>query len=96
MASGVVWAPGARIDLARIDDYYAGRDLDFANRTARNAVAAAQFLLANPFAGPKVEGTAYRKWHVAESPCLLIYRPERSTIHIVRVHRVREDWPSLA
>jgi plasmid stabilization system protein ParE len=93
---GIVWAPTARADLARIDDYYAQRDLDFANRTARNAVAASRFLLANPFAGPKVEGTAYRKWHVAESPFLLIYRLERGAIHIVRVRHVREDWQSLA
>ena len=96
MKPGIVWAPSARADLAHIDDRYSRLDLEFANRAARNAVAAARFLHQNPLAGPKIDGTAYRKWHVAESPFLLIYRPERSTIHIVRVRHVREDWQTLA
>lgn len=92
MKSGIVWAPSARSDLARIDLYYSGLDLDFANRTARNAVAAAKFLQENPYAGPKVEGTAYRKWHVPESPFLLIYRAEKGSVRILRVRHAREDW----
>ena len=94
MSSGIVWAPSARSDLARIDLYYSELDLEFANRTARNAVAAAKFLHANPHAGPKIDGTAYRKWPVPETPFLLIYRPEKGTIRVLRVRHAREDWQS--
>jgi plasmid stabilization system protein ParE len=93
--SGIVWAPSARADLAHIDLYYSELDLDFANRTAPNAVAAAKFLQANPHAGSKVDGTAYRKWHVPESPFLLIYRSEKGAIRILRVRHARENWQSL-
>ena len=92
MKPGIVWAPSARAALARIDVHYSELDLDFANRTARNAVAAARFLQANPHAGPKVDGTPYRKWHVPESPFLLIYRSEKGVIRILRVRHYREDW----
>ena len=92
MKSGIVWAPSARADLARIDLYYSELDIAFANRAARNALAAAKFLQANPHAGPKIDGTAYRKWHVPESPFLLIYRPEKGGVRILRVRHTREDW----
>lgn len=92
MKPGIVWAPSARADLARIDHYYSELDTDFANRAARNAVAAAKFLLANPHAGPKIDGTVYRKWHVAQTPFLLIYRSEQGEIRILRVRHYREDW----
>lgn len=95
MKPAIVWAPSARADLARIDLYYSELDLDFANRAARNAVAAARFLQANPHAGPKVDGTAYRKWRVAESPFLLIYRPEKGAVRILRVRHDREDWQAI-
>jgi toxin ParE1/3/4 len=88
----IVWARSALADLAHIDEYYSRLDPEYANRTARGAVAAARFLLANPFAGPKVEGTAYRKWPVADTPYLLIYRPERGALRVVRVRHAREDW----
>ena len=90
--STVVWTTSARIDLARIDDYYSNVDLEFANRTARNAVAAARFLAENPFAGPAVKGTPYRKWRVGDSPFLLFYRVEKAAIRVVRVRHHREDW----
>lgn len=92
MNPGIAWAESAQPDLARIDEYYSQIDLEFANRAARNAVAAAKFLRDNPFAGPKIEGTDYRKWHVAATPFLLIYRTERNAIRIVRVRHVAEDW----
>ena len=92
MQSAIIWTKRARQDLARIDDHYSELDLDFANRAARNAVAAARFLLANPFAGPVVKDTSYRKWRVANSPFLLIYRTEKAAIRIIRVRHYREDW----
>ncbi|WP_338426470.1 type II toxin-antitoxin system RelE/ParE family toxin [Sphingopyxis kveilinensis] len=92
MSPAIIWTTSARIDLARIDDYYCGLDLEFANRIARNAVAAAHFLVENPFAGPIVTGTSYRKWRVENSPFLLFYRIEKAAVRIVRVRHVREDW----
>jgi plasmid stabilization system protein ParE len=94
VASSIIWTTNARLDLAHIDDYYAELDLEFANRTARNAVAAGKFLLQNPFAGPVVEGTSYRKWRVPDSPFLLFYRVERASIRVMRVRHYREDWRS--
>ncbi|HRE35445.1 type II toxin-antitoxin system RelE/ParE family toxin [Sphingopyxis terrae subsp. ummariensis] len=95
MTSDIVWSKSAQFDLARIDDYYRDIDPDFANRTGRNALAAARFLLINPFAGPKIEGTRYRKWHVPDTPFLLFYRPENGRLLIQRVRHYREDWQPI-
>ncbi|WP_231728089.1 type II toxin-antitoxin system RelE/ParE family toxin [Sphingopyxis sp. H050] len=95
MTAAIIWTTSARIDLARIDDYYSALDLEFADRAARNAVAAAHFLVENPFAGPIVDGTSYRKWRVTNSPFLLFYRIEKAAIRIVRIRHYREDWQTL-
>lgn len=95
MAAAIIWTTSARIDLAHIDDHYNDLDPGFANRTARNAVAAARFLVENPFAGPVVDGTSYRKWRVADSPFLLFYRVEKGAIRIVRIRHYREDWQPI-
>src|SRR3546814_8719004 len=66
------WAGPARSDLARIEDFYATLDPEFAIRAIDSALEAAEFLLDRPRAGPTFTDGALRKWRVPATPLLLI------------------------
>ncbi|WP_315759856.1 type II toxin-antitoxin system RelE/ParE family toxin [Sphingomonas sp. Y38-1Y] len=89
----VIWAPAARQDLGRIDDYLADRDAEFARVAGRAALTAAEFLSVNPFAGSPIARTR-RKWRVNGSPYLLVYRIRADIVEILRIRHEREDWRS--
>ncbi|MGJ3626574.1 type II toxin-antitoxin system RelE/ParE family toxin [Sphingomonas sp. MMS24-JH45] len=86
-----VWSGAALADLARLDDFYAAIDPDYADRVGRLAVRAARFLADHPQAGPTVMGE-FRKWRVPGTRHLLLYRLGADGIEIVRVHHGKENW----
>ena len=90
----VRWTANARRDLDRIDDWYADIDPDFADRVGDNAIAAANFLLEYPLAGPCVKGKV-RKWPVPSTDFRLFYRLHADAIEILRVRHAREDVGKL-
>ena len=87
----VVWADSARRDMARIDDWFADVDPQFADRLGLAAIAAARFLIDFPFAGPAVPDSILRKWPVPRTDYRLFYVVTESGLEIVRVRHVRED-----
>ena len=89
--SHALWSGKALGDLARIDDFYAPLDPDYADRVGRFAVRAARFLADHPRAGPVVE-QAFRKWRVPGTQHVLIYRIVSDGVEILRVHHGRENW----
>ena len=89
--SRTFWAPLAQADLARIDDFNAVNDVDFADRVGRAAIAAGRFLADFPAAGAILHGDE-RKWHVPTTDYILIYRISGDDVEILRVHHGREDW----
>lgn len=90
------WTPDAKRDLSRIDDYFAESDHEFADRVGRLAIDTARFLAENQYVGPVIEPGSSRKWPVRKTPYLLIYRPVRGGVEILRVRHAHEDWkPSL-
>lgn len=91
----VRWAADARLDLDRIDDWYADRDPDFADRVGDNAVAAANFLTEFPLAGPSFKGKV-RKWPVPSTDVRLFYRIHADAIEILRVRHAREDMDKMS
>jgi plasmid stabilization system protein ParE len=60
-------------------------------RVGRAAIAAARFLAERPEAGPALADGA-RKWRVRGTDYVLIYRPVRQGIQVLRVHHARQDW----
>ena len=89
--SRVTWAPLAQIDLSRIDDFNARRDLDYADLVGRAAIAAGNFLADFPAAGPIVDRHE-RKWLVPETEYVLIYRIVTHGVEILRAYHGRENW----
>ncbi|MCK8457989.1 type II toxin-antitoxin system RelE/ParE family toxin [Sphingomonas faeni] len=89
--SRATWAPLAQIDLARIDDFNARRDLDYADLVGRAAIAAGNFLADFPAAGPIVDRNE-RKWRVPDTDYVLIYRIVPHGVEILRVYHGRENW----
>jgi toxin ParE1/3/4 len=89
-----IWAASSRQDFARIDDWYADIDPDYANRVGDEALAAARFLTEFPRAGPHIADSPLRKWLVGRTGFQLLYRVSDDAIEIVRVRHAREDWQS--
>jgi len=85
------WTWPARADLAAIDAYYETLSPDFALKVARLAMAAGHFLAEHPRAGPEVE-PGIRKWRVAQTDYILVYRLVRDGIQVVRVYHARQQW----
>ena len=92
----IKWAGPAGSDLARIEDYYSGVDLEFAIHAVDAALEAAEFLLERPRAGPAINDASLRKWRVPNTPLILIYQIEAQGILIARVQHSRSDWQSLS
>jgi toxin ParE1/3/4 len=88
----VRWAPQARTDLDKIDDYYRRIDPDVANRIARAAVAETLFLTQSPKAGAFLGEGPRRKWNVPKTPYLLIYVVRAAHLRILRARHARKDW----
>ena len=90
------WSGPAGSDLARIEEYYAGIDPEFAIHAIDTALDAAEFLLERPRAGSALNGGSLRKWRVANTPLILIYQIEDQGILIARVQHNRSDWQSVS
>ena len=90
------WSGPAGSDLARIEEYYAGIDPEFAIHAIDAALDAAEFLLERPRAGSALNDGSLRKWRVANTPLILIYQIEDQGILIARVQHNRSDWQSLS
>ncbi len=89
-----IWSTSSRQDFARIDDFYAEINPDYANRVGEEALAAARFLAEFPFAGPIFPDTHLRKWSVGRTGYQLLYVVSDEAIEIMRVRHAREDWQS--
>jgi toxin ParE1/3/4 len=86
-----IWSDAALQDFAAIDDWYADRNVEFANRVAIAAVQAARRLAEYPQIGEDI-GNGMRKWAVTGSDYRLIYRVDANAIQILRIRHAREDW----
>jgi toxin ParE1/3/4 len=86
-----IWSDAALQDFASIDDWYADRNVEFANRVAIAAVQAARRLAEYPQIGEDI-GNGMRKWAVTGSDYRLIYRVDAHAIQILRIRHAREDW----
>jgi toxin ParE1/3/4 len=86
------WNQRARKDLSDIDSHHFSIDPDIANTLARKVVAAARFLAAWPEAGASLNEGPCRSWTVRKSPYVLVYRPYRDHIRILRVRHGRSNW----
>ena len=88
----VAWSDEAIADLEAIDDYWATYSEDRAEQVAARIEKAAAFLSTMPHAGPAFDRPAARKWQVALTMYVLIYRIADHGIDVLRVHHGREDW----
>ncbi|TXC69694.1 type II toxin-antitoxin system RelE/ParE family toxin [Sphingomonas ginsenosidivorax] len=87
----VRWTKDARADLAAADAYYRPLNPDFSYRIGQSAIAAGRFLAEHPRAGPVFGGGA-RKWRIANTDYLLIYRLVDGGVEIVRLRHAYENW----
>lgn len=95
MTGTIVWAEAAQADLAAASHYYAEVDPAFAAIILPKAIATARFLAANRHVGSPIENLPHRKWRVAGTPLLMIYRKTPTGIFIARVPHNRADWQAL-
>ena len=86
------WSRDARSDMSAIDAYYRPRNPDVAQRVLAQAVAAGRMLQQHPQAGQVIDDEGLRKWRVAGTPYILLYRDTGSSLRIVRVMHAAQDW----
>ena len=75
-----------------MDDHYRELSASYADRIGDAAIAGGRFLAERPYAGPTVRGGPCRKWLIARSPYVLIYRVVPSGVQIVRMVHAATDW----
>lgn len=85
------WSAPAQSDLAELDDYFRQFGDDHALRVGRLLLAAGRFLAEYPQAGPQLD-VDLRKWRVAQTDYVIVYRVVMGSIDVMRVHHVRRDW----
>jgi plasmid stabilization system protein ParE len=84
----VIWTEPALADLDAIADYIALENPQAACDLVRRVFARTDQLVSHPLSGPKLpEFRGWRYRQLIESPCRVIYRHEKSTVHIVHVVR---------
>jgi plasmid stabilization system protein ParE len=88
----VEWAGSAEWDLQAIDDYWCTYGTERADEILEAIRRAGDFLAGLPEAGPTLEGREARKWRVAGTYYVLIYRLVPDGIQVLRVQHAREDW----
>ena len=88
----VFWTGPAEADLADIDDYWQMYQPERSDEILDRLEAAGDFLATMPHAGPAVDSLAARKWSVASTDYLLIYRVQDDRIEVLRVHHQRQGW----
>lgn len=91
----VIWSREAQHDLADVHDYYRPIAPDYARRVAIQGVAAGRLLIANPQLGAIVDDGPLRKWRVADTPYLLLYKVAAPDLEIVRLVHGARDWRKL-
>lgn len=87
-----LWTPPAIADLEAIDDYWSDYNVESAERVASKIEAAAGFLCESPRAGTPLDDGQARKWRVATTPYLIVYRSRAETIEVLRVYHARTNW----
>ena len=90
----VKWSALAIADLEDIDDYWMRYSESSAERIISQIERAGDFLTTMPRAGPMLRRSEGRKWKVAATPYLLIYRILDDSIEILRVHHGSQNWTS--
>lgn len=88
----VGWSDRAIVDLEEIDDYWLQYSETAAEENSLKIEKAAEFMATMPRAGPAVRGRAARKWSVATTRYLLVYRVIDDGIEVLRVHHGSQNW----
>ena len=86
------WTKDAQRDFANIDDFYADKSPEFAERVGDAAIAVGRLLQRHPEAGETMDLGDVRKFNVGDTPYILLYRILIDRVQILRVRHVREDW----
>jgi plasmid stabilization system protein ParE len=91
----LIWSAPAKADLAAIHDHYRDSAPEHAFTVIALSVRAARLLAERPKLGPVVQDSDYRKWRIAKTKHILIYRIDSDTLRISRVVHSAQDWLAL-
>jgi toxin ParE1/3/4 len=91
----IIWSSPAQADLAAIHEHYSETAPEHAFAVAVLAVRAGRLLADQPKLGPVIGDTGHRKWRLAKTDHILIYRIEGDRLRIARVVHAAQDWRNL-
>jgi len=87
----ILWAPIARQDFVKVDDYHATIDRRLTDDIGGRIIAAAIFLRDMPLASPATGHGDRRKWRIWGTPYSMFYRVMDGQLRILRVLHVARD-----
>ena len=88
----VVWTDPAENDLSAIDHYWQTHNPTRADEILDRLEVGGNFLATMPHAGPVIDRLTARKWRVASTNYVLIYRVQPDRIEVIRVFHAAQDW----
>lgn len=90
--SSLLWSVEARADLRRIDHWLTvNASGEIATRMLAAIGERSTLLMEFPLAGP-IEEDNDRSLRVTGTPYILLYRPRKAGIEILRILHNRQDW----
>lgn len=93
--SRIIWTAASTRDLAAMQAYLEQLDRQIAQDAVERVISATKFSLDHPFASPAIDYLDWRKWKPKRLRYVLIYRPVRNGVEVVRVRHERNDWKSV-
>ena len=88
----VTWSLRAKDDFNIIYRQAVDEDARYALNLVNALDRALSRLRDHPQIGAPVGSEGHRKWRLASTPFLILYRADRQAIHILRVYHERQDW----
>lgn len=92
----LVWSATAQRDVRSIIAYYAQFDRDLPDKLIDRIDLAARKLIDFPRLGPQLPNARSRCWQAKGTPFVLVFRPLRDGVHILRVRHGVSDWKPRA
>jgi len=89
----VLWSEAAIRDLAAIKAWLTENySASVVDQSISELVRAASWLIEFPNAGPSIGIGTWRKWRPRGARHILIYKPVKGSIEVMRVRHERNDW----
>jgi plasmid stabilization system protein ParE len=88
----VEWATAALNDLQNIRSFFDAEEPTMTQTIIDRIIVSTDWLLDHPQAGPVIGYRRWRKWRPRKTSYLLLYRPTKLGVSVVRIVHARRNY----